>query len=172
MSVSRVLLAAAVCVSALSPTLALGTDRPRTARPVPTPALSPRATVADVQGAYDATEKAIEAEYANLVREARSEISALEDKIKDLEKQIAALEGKAKRVSSDAAKLDEIDKAIASLKNRIKSLRGQIALIDQEIARLEKAKAAEIAALRKQKAKALENVRRSPSTATPTAGGH
>ncbi|HQQ76431.1 MAG TPA: hypothetical protein PLB01_03675 [Thermoanaerobaculia bacterium] len=159
------LLAAASLVPS---SLIFGAERPQTIRPVPTPALSARSTISDVQAAYDAMEKAIEREYWKLIQEARSEKSSLENQIKELEKQVETLKAQAKADAGNAAKLAQINQALESLKQKIKALKSQIKLLDQEIEKLEKQKDAEISKLRKQKATALEQAAKSRPASTPT----
>ncbi len=97
-----------VVASLVSATSLHAAERLRTVRPVPTPALPARATVLEVQNAYDRTEKDVEAEYAKLIQEASAEKSALGDKIKQIDRQIEALKNEIRRIELLQKKIEEL----------------------------------------------------------------
>ena len=128
---------------------------------------------------YDSLEKNIEMQYVKLIQEARNNKSALEDKVKATDKEINQLKEQIKKMdiamqkpmrvlpsSADSGKLarryavykdsiDHYNKEIMERNEKKSALRSQIKAIDKTIKDLQTAREKEIAAIRKQKQKAL-----------------
>jgi hypothetical protein len=78
------------------------------ARPASTPAAGASSTLSDISSSYARMEANIEQEYAKLEKQAKDDIDALENKIKEIDRQIASLKERARKVSQVAAKMDEL----------------------------------------------------------------
>ncbi len=64
--------------------------------------------LSDVASSYDQMEQSIETEFAKLTQDARRNKGALEDKIKELERQIAKLKDDADKIARIARKIDDV----------------------------------------------------------------
>ena len=101
----------------VTPTPASGTDRPGDGQaPIandtvgagPVKAATTQALLQDVASSYDQMERNIELQFAKLMQEAKGQKQALEDKIKEIDRQIAALKEQARKIEQVAQKLEEL----------------------------------------------------------------
>ena len=75
--------------------------------PAPTPA-GGQAVLSDIRNTYDRMEQNIEMEYAKLKQEAKNNIDALNDKIKEIDKAIEKLKQEAERIELISRKIQEL----------------------------------------------------------------
>lgn len=78
------------------------------APPALTPAAGGPALLADVSISFDQMEKNIEQQYAKLIRKEKDQKSALEDTIKDLDRQIQAVKEQIKKIQLVAQRIQEL----------------------------------------------------------------
>ena len=74
----------------------------------PTPAGAQPNVVSDVTASYDRMEQSIEIEFAKLKKQTKNDIDALDDKIKEMDRQIAALKDQANKIEKVAQKLEDL----------------------------------------------------------------
>jgi septal ring factor EnvC (AmiA/AmiB activator) len=86
---------------------AFAADRAAAARPIFTP-LPKGASAADVQGRFDALERATEQEYSKLIKEARDQQSAIEDKLRQIDRQVETLKNEVRRIELLQKKIEEV----------------------------------------------------------------